>query len=61
MPGYLGNFPNAWVSGKFPRYPGIWEASQIPLKCLGIWEIPQIPVYLGNSPNAWVSGKFPKS
>ena len=32
MPGYMGNFPNAWVSrkfpkclgfGKFPRFPGI--------------------------------------
>ena len=31
----LGNFPNAWVSGKFP-------------KCLGIWEISQVPGYLGN-------------
>ena len=25
MPEYLGNFPKAWVSEKFPRYPGIWE------------------------------------
>ena len=47
MPGYLGNFPNAWVFGEFP-------------KCLGIWEISQMPVYLGNFPNAWVSGKFSK-
>ena len=43
----LGNFPHAWISGKFP-------------KCLGIWEISQMPGYLGNFPNAWVSGKFPK-
>jgi len=47
MPGYLGNFPNAWVSGKFPKY-------------MGIWEISQMPGYLGNFTNAWVSGKFPK-
>ena len=45
MTGYLGNFPDR-VSGKFPRY-------------LGIWEISQIPGHLGNSPNAWVSWKFP--
>jgi len=37
--GYLGIFPNAWVSGKFP-------------KCLGIWEISQMPRHLGNFPNA---------
>ena len=47
MPGYLGNFPNAWVSGKFP-------------KCLGIWKIFQMPGYLTNLPNTWVSRKFPK-
>jgi len=38
----LGNFknsPNAWESGKFPKYP---ESGEFP-KCLGIWEIPQIP------------------
>jgi len=23
MPGYLGTFLNAWVSEKFPKYPGI--------------------------------------
>ena len=33
MPRYLGNFPNAWVSGKFP-------------KCLGFWENPQIPIFV---------------
>ena len=43
----LGNFPNAWISGKFP-------------KCLAIWEISQMHEYLGNFPNAWVSEKFPK-
>ena len=48
---YLGNFPDTQAFGKFPRYPGIWEASQIPLKCLGIWEIPQMPGYLGNFQN----------
>ena len=46
MPGYLGNFPNAWVFGKFP-------------KCQGIWEISPMSRFLGNFPNAWVSGKFP--
>ena len=30
MPGYLGNFPYTQAFGKFPRYPGIWEISQIP-------------------------------
>jgi len=44
----LINFPNAWVSGKF-------------LKCLGVWEISQMPEYLGNFSKAWVSGKFPKN
>ena len=65
MPGYLGKFPNAWVSGKYP-------------KCLGFREIPQIFSYLRNFQNlknipslntyrnfgylqtAWVYGKFPK-
>ena len=46
LPGYLVNFQNTWVYGKFP-------------KCLGIWEISQMAGYLGNFPNAWVSGKFP--
>jgi len=39
MPGYLGNSPNAWVSGKFPKCLGIWEISKI----LKIYN-PQIPV-----------------
>ena len=47
MPGYLGNFPNAWESVEFPKY-------------LGIWGISQMPGYLGNFPNGWVSGEFPK-
>ena len=29
MPGYLENFPIAWVLGKIPKYPGIWEVSKI--------------------------------
>ena len=24
----MGNFPNAWVSGKFTKYLDIWEISQ---------------------------------
>ena len=51
MPRHLGNFPDTQAFGKFPRYPGIWENSQIPLKYLGIWEIPQMPGYLGNFQN----------
>ena len=39
MPGYLRN---VWVSGKFPKY-------------MGIWEISQITGYLGNFQNIWVS------
>ena len=37
LPGYQGNFPNAWVSGKF----------------LGTWEISQMSGYLGNFPNTY--------
>ena len=47
MPRFLGNSPNDWVSGKYP-------------KCLGIWEIYQKPGYLRNFTNACASGKFPK-
>jgi len=63
----LGNFPDNQAFGKFPRYPGIWEISQIP-RHLGnfpdtqafgkfprypsIWDIFQIPRNLGNSPNS---------
>ena len=44
MPGYLGNFPNAWVSGKFPKYLGFWEISQMPIfkkkcKCCRVMEV----------------------
>jgi len=71
MPGYLRNFPNALVFGKFPKYLGIWEISQIPVylgnfqsfeKFLNLKNIPPSNTYrnLGNLPNAWVSGKFPK-
>ena len=49
MPGYLGNFPNAWVSGKFPKYSVIWEISKI----LKIY-------HFENSPNSCESGKLPK-
>jgi len=45
MPGHLGNFPDTQAFGKFPRYPGIWEISQI-------------PSHFGNFPNSWVFGKF---
>ena len=53
MSGYLGNFPTAWVFGKFPKYPVIWEISKIlqiyhPQIPIGIWGILQIPGYLGN-------------
>jgi len=41
-----GNFQDTQAIGEFP-------------KCLGIWEISQMPGYLGYFPNAWVSGKFP--
>ena len=74
MPRYLGNFPNAWVSGKFPKCLGFGEISQIsshlrtfqnlkiyhPQIPIGTWEISQMPENLGNFPNAWVSGKYPK-
>ena len=42
------NIPNAWVSGKFP-------------KCMGIWEISQMPGYLGNFSSTKAIEKFPKS
>ena len=59
------NFPNAWVSGKFISYPGIWEISQILWHLRNFQNLKNIPssnTYrnLGNFPNAWVSGKFPK-
>jgi len=44
---YLGNFPDTQAFGKFPRYPGIWEISQIPR-------------HLGNFPDTQAFGKFPK-
>ena len=59
MPEDLGDFPNARVSGKFLKYPGIWEISKIlkiyhPKIPAGIWEISGIPQMPGNL------GKFPK-
>ena len=62
MPGNLGNFPNAWVSGKFPKfpkYPVIWEISKIskiyhPQILIGLCGISQMPGYLGNFPNAYL-------
>jgi len=47
MPGYLRNFTDTQAFGKFPRYPGILEISQIP------W-------LLGNFPDTQAFGKFPK-
>jgi len=47
MTGYLGNFPDTQAIGKFPRYPGIWEISQIPR-------------HLGNFPDTQAFGKFPR-
>ena len=57
--GYLGIFPNAWVSGNFPKCLGIWEISQIPTSIWGLYffkflEISQIPRHLGNFPNTHV-------
>ena len=59
MPGYLRN---VWVSGKFPKYLGIWEVSQIPRHLRNFQNLKNIPPsntyrYLGNFPNAWVSEK----
>ena len=51
---------------EFPKYPVIWEISkflkfvkfwEFP-KCLGIWEIPQIPGNLANSPNSSFIQKY---
>ena len=47
MPGYLVTFLNAWVSEKFPKYPGIREISKIlkiyhPQIPIGIWEISEM-------------------
>ena len=57
MPGYLGNFPNALVFGKFPKclgiwkiFPNAWVSGKFP-KCLSIWEISQIPWHLRNFQN----------
>ena len=48
IPGYLGNFPNGWVSGKYP-------------KCLFFGKFLRCPNFLFlNFSNAWVFGKFPK-
>jgi len=44
----MGNSPNTWESGEFP-------------KCLEIWEIPKIPGNLGNSQNSWESVKSPNT
>jgi len=46
MPGYLGSFPNSWVSGKFS-------------KCLGIWEFSQMPILIKNvnAVVSWVKSK----
>ena len=65
MPGYLGNFPNAWVSGKFPKCLGFLEIPQISSHLRNFQNLKTIPLSntyrnLGNFPNDWVSGKFPK-
>jgi len=58
----LGNFPSAWVSGKFPKYLQIFEGSIF----LRFWkflkwrEISKIPRHLGNSPNTQTFEEFPK-
>ena len=66
MPGYLGNFPNAWVSGKFPKCLGFGEISQIFSHLRTFQNLKNIPpsnTYrnFGNFPNAWVSGNFPNA
>ena len=43
-PKHLGNFPYTQAFGKFPRYPDIWEISQVPR----------------NFPDTQAFGKFPK-
>ena len=57
MPGYLGNFPNAWVGiWEIPKkskflmefYGGVFKIFEKFPKCLSIWEISQLPGYLGN-------------
>jgi len=65
MLGYLENFSNAWVSGKFPKCLGICEISQVTRHLRNFQNLKNIPpsnTYrnLGNFPNAWVSAKFPK-
>ena len=46
------NFPNTWVSGKFPKYLGLGNFQNLK-------NIPPSNTYryLGNFPNAWVSEK----
>ena len=58
MSGYLGTFPDVWVSGNFPRCLVIWEISNIfdgdpPQITIGIWviwEISQITMELSQMP-----------
>ena len=58
MPGYLGKFPNAWVSGKFLRFPtSCWNLIWWWCIC-NILEISQMPRYLANFPNPWVFWKI---
>jgi len=63
--GYLGNFPDTQAFGKFPRYPGIWEISQIP-RLLGnftdiqaFWKFPKFLFEGGISLRFWIFGGFP--
>ena len=52
----LGNFPNAWISGNFPKCLGIWEISKILKKI----QPSNTCRYLGNFPDTQAFGKFPR-
>ena len=56
------NFPNALVSGKFPKYLQIFECGIFLRfwKFLNWLEISKIPRHLGNSPNTQTFEAFPK-
>ena len=61
MPGYLGNFPNAWVSGKFTKCLGISSPRHL-RNFQNLKNIPPSNTYrnLGNFPDTKAFGKFPK-
>jgi len=57
------NFPNAWVSGKFPKFPVVWGIPQISSHLRNIRILKNIPPSkgnFGNSSNAWEARNFPK-